>query len=90
MECEVSRCGLRRSNNLQLLEIHAGGSGRTGELQAFERQPLEFLEDAHGRTIVKVHQIVRDLQGQLVSEALVEHVYTIEEGLIRKMDVRQL
>jgi hypothetical protein len=73
--------------------------GRAGVSEYWTRQwavldptvePVEFLEDAHGRTIVKVHQIVRDLQGQLVSEAMVEHVYTIEEGLIRKMDVRQL
>jgi hypothetical protein len=73
--------------------------GRAGVSEYWTRQwalldptvePVEFLEDAHGRTIVKVHQIVRDLQGQLVSDAMVEHVYTIEEGLIRKMDVRQL
>jgi ketosteroid isomerase-like protein len=53
-------------------------------------EPIEFSVDAEGRTIATVRQIVRDLQGQLISETMVEHAYTIEEGLVRKMDVRQL
>jgi hypothetical protein len=53
-------------------------------------EPVEFSVDAQGRTIVKVHQIVCDPQGHILSDAMVEHAYTIEEGLVRKMDVRQL
>ena len=52
-------------------------------------EPVEFSVDAQGRTIVTVHQIVRDRQGQLISDTMVDHVYTIEEHLIRRMDVRQ-
>ncbi len=53
-------------------------------------EPVEFLVDAQGRTIVKVHQVVRDLHGHALLDGMVEHAYTFEAGLVRKMDVRQL
>jgi ketosteroid isomerase-like protein len=53
-------------------------------------EPLEFAIDADGRTIVKVHQVVCDLQGHVLLDGMVEHAYTFEAGLVRKMDVRQL
>jgi hypothetical protein len=36
-----------------------------------------------------VHTLVRDLQGRVLSDAMVEHVYTIEDGLVRSMEVRE-
>jgi len=51
--------------------------------------PVAFAVDATGRAVVKVHQLVRDLQGNPVSEGMVEHVYRIEHGLIRSMDIRE-
>jgi hypothetical protein len=52
-------------------------------------EPVGFATDAQGRTIVTVHAIVRDLEGRVVSDTMVEHVYTIEGGLVRSMEVRQ-
>ncbi len=52
-------------------------------------EPLGFATDAQGRTIVTVHAIVRDLQERVVSDGMVEHIYTIEGGLVRRMEVRQ-
>ena len=40
--------------------------------------------------LVNVHQVVRNLEGDVLSDGMVEHAYTIEEGLVRRMDVRRL
>lgn len=34
-----------------------------------------------------VHQVVRDLDGNLMSDRMVEHIYTIEDDSIRRMDI---
>jgi hypothetical protein len=49
--------------------------------------PVGFETDSEGRTIVKVHQVVRDLLGNVLANRMVEHVYRIEDGLIKKMDI---
>jgi len=51
-------------------------------------EPQGFRTEADGRIAVTVHQAVHDLEGKLLSDSIVEHVYTIENGLIRKMDIR--
>lgn len=50
-------------------------------------QPMRFRADDRGRIAVTVHQVVRDTSGNVVSDALVEHVYQLENGLIKRMDV---
>jgi hypothetical protein len=51
--------------------------------------PVGFDTDETGRAVVKVHQVVRDLEGNLISEGMVEHIYLIEDGLIKSMDIRK-
>jgi hypothetical protein len=53
-------------------------------------EPVGFETDETGRTAVKVHQVVRDLEGNVVVDGMVEHVYLIENGLIKSMEIRQL
>ena len=36
-----------------------------------------------------VHQIVRDRAGHVVKDELVQHVYLVEDGLIRSMEIRK-
>ena len=36
---------------------------------------------------VAVHQIVKDLQGNVTFEGMVKHVYTLQDGLLRRMDI---
>jgi hypothetical protein len=38
--------------------------------------------------VVDVDQVVRDLDGELLSEQRVQHVYTLRDGLIVQMDIR--
>jgi hypothetical protein len=52
-------------------------------------EPVGFDTDETGRAVVKVHQMVRDLEGNVIAEGMVEHVYLIEDGLIKSMEIRQ-
>lgn len=52
-------------------------------------EPVGFETDEAGRTIVKVHQVVRDLEGNVVVDGEVEHVYAVEDGLIKRMEIRE-
>ncbi len=51
-------------------------------------EPVGFSEDDQGRIVVDVDQVVRDLDGELLSEQRVQHVYTLRDGLIARMDIR--
>ena len=48
-----------------------------------------FGLDDEGRTVVDVHQVVRDPQGNLLADNRVQHVYTLRDGLVERMDVRE-
>ena len=52
-------------------------------------EPVGIDEDEAGRSVVRVHQVVRDLTGKLVVDQFVEHAYTIRDGLIVRMDIRE-
>jgi hypothetical protein len=51
--------------------------------------PVSFNVDESGRVVIGVHQVVRDLAGKVLMDRMVEHVYTLEDGLIRSMDIRE-
>ena len=61
-----------------------------GQFENFDPrvEPRAFSEDDQGRTVVDVHQVVRDLDGGVIAEQHVEHVYTISAGLVARMDIR--
>ncbi|WP_394773185.1 nuclear transport factor 2 family protein [Flavobacterium sp.] len=50
-------------------------------------EPVGFHERENGSLEVKVKQNVKDLQGGLVFDGLVKHVYTFQDGLIKTMDI---
>lgn len=50
-------------------------------------EPVDFRERENGSLEVKVHQNVKDLQGNLMFDGIVKHVYTFEDGLIKTMDI---
>ena len=51
--------------------------------------PKRFVTEEDGRIAVEVHQVVRDLEGNVILKGVVEHVYLIEDGLVRSMDIRE-
>lgn len=52
-------------------------------------EPQAFSEDEQGQIVVDVHQVLRDLRGDVLADHHVQHVYTISGGLIVRMDIRQ-
>jgi hypothetical protein len=72
--------------------------GREGVRDYWERQwseinphvePLEISLDELGRVVVKVHATVKNLAGGAISEGEVEHIYKIEDGMIKSMEIRK-
>lgn len=51
-------------------------------------EPRGFSAGERGRVVVDVHQVVRDLRGAVVTDQMVQHVYEIDNGLIRRMEIR--
>jgi hypothetical protein len=52
-------------------------------------EPTGLNEKNNGSLEVEVHQNVKDLQGNLVFDGTVKHVYTFKEGLIKSMDIEK-
>src|ERR1700678_2721137 len=52
-------------------------------------EPIEVIDDERGKTDVKVHQLVKNLNGEVLSDSEVWHVYTISNGLIDRMDLKE-
>ncbi|CAN5390913.1 nuclear transport factor 2 family protein [soil metagenome] len=52
-----------------------------------ELETLDFETDEQNRNVVTVHQIVRDLQGNLLAEMTVRQIFTIEDGLISVYEI---
>ena len=51
-------------------------------------EPVEFSVGSQGKVVVEVHQIVRNLQGNVLSDQMVGHVFWIENGLVKRFDIR--
>ncbi len=70
--------------------------GREGVREYWTRQwgildphvdPLRIQQDEAGRWVVEVHQVVHDLNGNRLVDAIVHHAYRITSGLIERMDI---
>src|SRR5882724_4784686 len=53
-------------------------------------EPLEVSDQEGGTTAVKVHQLVTSLSGDILSDSEVWHVYTIANGLIERMELKEM
>ena len=49
--------------------------------------PLAMTEEDGGKTRVRVHQLVKSLQGDVLSDSEVRHLFTVNSGLIAAMDL---
>jgi nuclear transport factor 2 (NTF2) superfamily protein len=50
-------------------------------------QRFELLPD--GRILVHVHQLVRDLDGKVILEQMVQHIYLLDGAQIVSMEIRR-
>jgi hypothetical protein len=53
-------------------------------------EPVGFSKGPQDEVIVEVHQVVHDLKGALLLDQMVGHIFTIENGLIRRFDIRDV
>jgi hypothetical protein len=51
-------------------------------------EPVRFTNGPDGEVVVEVHQVVHDLNGNLLADRTVSHVFRIENGLIERFDIR--
>lgn len=52
-------------------------------------QALDVVDQQDGTTHVRVHQLVKSLDGEVLSDSEVWHVHTIVDGLIERMDLKE-
>lgn len=50
-------------------------------------EPIKFNERPDGTLEITVHQTVKDLQGNLMFDGPVKHIYTLQANLLRRMDI---
>ena len=50
-------------------------------------EPVSFHQESCGCILVEVHQVVRDLAGTVLADEYVGHRFTMEHGLIQRMEV---
>lgn len=71
-------------------------NGRDGVREYWTRQwamvdprvdPIGFSARSNGETVVRVHQVVRDLSGTLLLDHEVSHIFSIEDSLIKRFDI---
>jgi SnoaL-like domain len=91
---ELMQPGVEWPNGMEGGTVH----GHAGVRDYWTRQwaminpqvnPLSFDVDESERTIVTVHQVVRDLSGKLLLDRQVKHVYTVKDGLIQSMEIQE-
>jgi hypothetical protein len=51
-------------------------------------EPVAFAFGPEREVVVEVHQVVLDLNGNLLADQMVGHVFRIENGLIKRFDIR--
>lgn len=52
-------------------------------------EPLSFTHDEEGNILVQVHQVVRDLEGNIIQDETIYHAYLILQGVVKRMEIRK-
>ena len=52
-----------------------------------ELETLKFETDKNNRNAVTVHQVIKDLQGNLLADTTIQQIFTIEDGLISLYEI---
>lgn len=67
-------------------EVRAYWTRQWGEFDPHV-EPLAINEESGGKIRVRVHQLVKSLQGDVLSDSEVLHVFTMNRGRIASMDL---
>ncbi len=90
----------RMSNNVSWPKASEGGRviGKQEICAYWSRQwkefdphvePIEVIDRGAGKVDVRVHQLVKSLDGAVLSDSEVWHRYTTVDGLIERMDLSE-
>jgi hypothetical protein len=52
-------------------------------------EPVSFTAGPSGEIIVDVHQVVRDLNGNILLDKNVGHEFRFQNGLVQRFDIRE-
>lgn len=52
-----------------------------------ELETLKFETDENNRNVVTVHQVIKDLQGNLLVDTTIVQIFTIKDGLISLYEI---
>jgi len=52
--------------------------------------PVDFVWEEDGRIKLTVHQVVHDLDGKLLVDQNVYHIYEFKDGLVKNMEIKQV
>ena len=88
----LMRPDVKWANGLEGGFVHGQGAVReywTNQFKAIqpELETLKFETDENNRNIVTVHQIVKDLEGNVLIDTEVRQIFTIEDGLISLFEI---
>ncbi len=50
-------------------------------------EPVEVIDHESGTVHVRVHQLVKSMDGRVLADGEVWHIYTIADGLVERMDL---
>ena len=53
-------------------------------------EPVEIADLSPDRSVVRIRQVVRALDGTKISEGSFDHLYRFQGGLIERMDIQNL
>ena len=67
-------------------EVRAYWTRQWGEFDPYVK-PIAMTEEDGGKTRVRVHQLVKNIQGNVLSDSEVLHIFTMSGGLIAAMDL---
>jgi hypothetical protein len=70
-------------------EVRAYWTEQGSEIDAYV-EPVAFNPVEDGQILVEVHQVVRDLAGDVLADEHVGHRFTFEDGLIQAMEIYPL
>jgi ketosteroid isomerase-like protein len=52
-------------------------------------EPVRIVREAEGLYVAQVHQVVKDLQGVVLTDRIVYHAYRLENGKVTSMEIRE-
>ena len=50
-------------------------------------EPISIIEIANQKYEVTVHQLVKDLQGKILFDGVIKHIFTVKDNLLSRMDI---